>query len=622
MIVQSQADINQLKDRLSREPIIVVDTETNGLNPFKGDRIVGIAFYFPNADESYYLPTQHDMTNSRGYKNIRPLDYVDLIGFVGDWPYKNVIMFNSKFDLHMLEADGWTNPCNIEDVMIAAHLLNENEDLSNGKGNPQTPNYRPQTKGAYTLKRLAKKYLGRDRVQAETNLEMAAQSLSLDAKADIWRLPLDIVAAYAEDDVRLTWELREFYMPALERWGLYDLYVRRNAFILKVLIRMEHNGMRVNPQTIAEHQATIEPRMEELQAKYPNINLGSPKQVLQVLQTVGYDVEDTSVWTLQELAGDEDGDQFAKDVLAYRNLKKADSTYYKPYLELRDVNNVVHYNFNLLITSGRLGCQGPNMQQVPRTSERYAVKEVFEFSSGYTGVEIDYSQLELRLAVHYAREETMRRMMNAGEDLHQFTADQLGITRYQGKTANFGLLYGMGPEKAARQFKTNLEESKRIHAGWHSQYPAFRQALNNAQALARQWRDHEGNPGGKFQYVRLADGRCRRFHEFTRYPFWWVTKDNWGRKDPPYSAAWNFIVQGTAAMITEISLLRIAERFPDNNEVRLLLTVHDSVIMEIRDDLVDEYLPIIANLMTDHDFNPRLEVDIKTSKTTWKDMKP
>ncbi len=588
---------------------VVVDTETNGLNSFKGDRIVGISIYLPQIGSGYYFPVRHV-----GEWNINERDYSWLLNWLQ--LSNNLIFFNAKFDLHMLAADGLDveKISAIEDVILAAQLLNENEWLSNGG-----------KKGAYKLKRLASRYLGPDAVADEKQLEAEAKQRGLNPKSDLWQLPAWVVAPYAIGDVEITWGLREHYRPALERWQQWKLYQERSLFVLKALWRMEHNGFYVNEVTVRELQSKIEPRLEEIQLEFDTalttagikfdnkksarmINLNSPAQVKAFFKYAGHNLQSTDAFTMASLA--EQGIRWAELILEYRNLSKANTTYYTPYLEMRDADGFVHPSINAIGTeTGRLSCDNPNLQQVPRkdTSE---VKKVFEPRTGYTLVSVDEKQAELRIGAFYANEITMIRMFNDGTDLHQWTADQMHITRQIAKNANFGLIFGMGAQRAMNYIGVKtLSESEKVVSGWRKLYPAFIKANYAWQDQAKQYRTPDGKPGGDFQYIRLFNNRVRHYHELLKYGYDY-TKD-----------AWNFQVQGTNAAVLEASVLKIMYALPDNEIVKPIMMIHDSLLLEVKTGYLAEVLPIIKKAMTDWpDFNPKLGVDVEVSNTTWYNM--
>lgn len=595
MYINNKKDLQDLTRLIADQNIIVIDVETSGLNAYQGDQIIGVAVYLPSHDLSYYVSVRHP--DSKLDLNL----YQKFLDELGHVPLQ--IGFNYKFDLHFLLNDDMPLPDKVEDVMIAAHTLNENEQLSNGG----------KIKGAYTLDRLALKYLGVGK--DETALNEAAKAIKAHPKKEMYKLPGDLVAAYAEQDVRVTWGLREFYAKGLAKWSQQEYVDLRNEFLLKSLVRMERNGILVDPVVIQSMRDEILPEKEAIEKEIAAIaaqhnlegfNPGSPAQLLALLKLRGNKVSGTGKDILENLS-----DPLAKLVLKYRVLQKADTTYYEPYTRLTDENNRLHTSFNMLIVTGRLSSSGPNLQQIPRDSRDYAVKKVFKPTEGYTLFQIDYKQLELRLAVYYAGEKRMQAMFADGTDMHQYTADQLGVSRYQGKTGNFSFLYGMGATTGAVKLGTNKEHASEIIEGWHALYPAFRRASKEYEQLSKLGRNPEGGPGN-FQYIRLPNGKIRHFHEYAYYGQY------------PNYTAWNAFIQGIAAnMITEQSILNVCTVFADNEIFRPLVTVHDSFIFEVKDECVDQIVPEVIRIMTDwRGFNPPMAVDVEYSKISWGDLQP
>lgn len=637
-ILQNRHDFDNFLNVLATNNA-AVDTETTGLSPYHGDRLFAISVYVPALDQSYYLP----FGSQDGWL---PYAWLKEIKFS---PHHTYWFFNGKFDLHFLGVEGIKDPENFLDVMIAAHLCNENEWLSNGQNH----------KGANTLKRLAAKYLGADTVKAERELYAYAKSVGLDAKKQMAQLNPEIVAAYAEADVMLTWRLHEFYKPVLDRWGQYELYESHSRFT-KILLQMERNGLRFDKGLAAEHIKLIEPTLSDLKRQIDDIarsngwyiappvieepetelvngvyvvptkkrkkkekvitefNPNSPTQVVKLLNILGITVNSSDRATLTSLSAN--GVKLARLLLDYRTVAKAVSSFYQPYTELSDPFGDIHPQFNPAGTvSGRLSSSNPNVQQVPRTSTGVMkFKQTIIPRPSYILAQFDYSQLELRLAVHFAQEYKMQEMFNNDVDLHQYTADALTamlgrpISRHAGKTANFGLLYGMGAERGMTMFQIkDIQEARELIEAWHRLYPAFRVAMHSATKIAQTRRDERGNIGGKYKYIRLANGRTRKFHEYDLYP---------NIKNVEYTA-WNYLIQGTAAMVTETAITRIFNKYPNNDIVRFLGTIHDSILFEIREDQSDTLLTDIRSMMIDFpEYNPRLDVDVEISDKSWGDL--
>ena len=586
-----------------------IDTETDGLRPYHGNRIWGISLYNAFLDKSWYVPIRY-----LNEWNISQQAYERLLYLISE--QANLIFFNADFDLHMLYQDGMPEPKAIEDVMIAAQLLNENEWLSNGG-----------TSGAYKLKRLAKKYLGADAVAGEEQLIANAKARGIDPKSGMWQLPASDVAFYAMKDVEITWQLREKYRPGLEKWGQWQLYKNRSHFLLKSLLRMERNGMRVDTKLIQEHRDGLAPKIQEAQAYFDNlvrgygirlqsekndprwINLNSPKQLVTLFQMAGYNVSATNKYVLRDLM--EADVPLAHDVVKYRQLAMAEQTYYQPYLYHVDADGIIHHTLNVTGTkTGRLSSSDPNFQNIPRKGN-YIVKQVFIPREGYVMVSLDYKALEFRLATHFAQDAIIRKAFADGIDPHSDTARRLNLPRSVAKTLNFGLLYGMGGKKYALQNGISLKEANEKVNAWHRQYPSFRNALAKYEALAKQWRNPDGSPDGKYQFIRLDNGKVKHFNEFLSYPEY----------EPEYRSAWNFKVQGTAAMVAEESIQRVNLLLDDNDIWKPQNAVHDALMGEIRIDKVAEVLPLIEHAMQDWPmFDPPLAVETSISAKSWYDM--
>lgn len=645
-LVSSASEFEALLFALQHKgDFIAVDTETDGLRPFHGTKVIGISFYFPDWLESYYLPLRH----GTGY-NYPVEDALSRLKDVYPLPDKTYIFFNAAFDLHMLHTDGFSDPARIEDVMIAAHILNENEQLNS-------------LKGPYQLKRLAGQYLGEWAVAGEDELKAKAKQAGVNPKSEMWKLPASDVALYAMMDTEITWHLREFYRPHLHTWDQWALYRQRSYFLLNSLLRMERNGMRVDPDTIRRHQQENAGEVQALyndlvsqavklkHSKGPAFNPGSPKQLIEFFALAGQSLTTTSKQTLQALA--DGGNVWAESVLRYRTLSKADSTYYSRYLADMTDKGRIHASFNVIGTrTGRLSSRNPNLQQVPR-SGTYKVKEVFIVPKGFYLVQVDYATMEIRLGAHYAYERsiidlykrdpkadihtaTMHQMdvrntvfngMSDAEILHYLGADPEALTedeirarahkqmRHVAKTANFGLLYGMGPRKAAEFWQVSVERAKVIYDAWHAAYPAFRQAVQDYANLAAEWRNADGlvdMPDSKFQYLHLPiNKRTRKFNSYPEHerPFW--------------TGGFNFMVQGTGAAVTELSIMRVCDRFQDNGVFQPVATVHDSFLFYVQKDAAPEVIPEVARIMTNWpEFSVPLTVDVEYSEDHWKGLKP
>lgn len=564
-------------------PTAVVDLETTGLSPFLGDKLAGVAVYIPACGWAYYFPFRHASGDNLPLALLEDLwETLDTVDTLVGW--------NFKFDLNFMAVDNYDtlNPEQEKfDVMIALHLLDENR----------------YDKGLnYKLKDTAAQLVDENAKDADEALHEELRKRGI-KKGLMYQLPAELVAEYAMMDVVLTWELEVLFAPYLEKWGQVDLYQELSEFEWRVLHRMELRGMQVDRDLIERMIAENGDEASVLLAKIQQaagyaINPNSPAQVASWLKL------DNAQRETLELSGD----PRAEMLLDYKFTTKAVNTFYTPYLHFSSGDGSVHPSLHVIGTvSGRLSSSEPNLQQVPRKAKAgvrgYSVKDVFTAPEGYVLAQFDYGQLELRLACHFAHEVTMTNMFNTGVDMHQYTADALNIDRQTGKTMNFGLLYGMGAEKAARFLRLDLREARELVPAWHALYPAFRATHNEAIRIAQLRRTPSGEltDSDGYQYIRLPDGRVRHYYG----------------EEARYFSSWNTLIQGTGAIVMRRALLNICKTYPPEQDVLIpVMTVHDSLICYIKDWAVEEVVERVIGIMTDFpEFNPPMAVEAKWGKS-------
>lgn len=468
LIVQENSEkLNEIIAKLERADDIVVDLETTGLHPYEGDRLIGIALYLPTEDESFYLSYRHSDTANL------PLESLQRLYSALSDPTKHYWGWNVKFDAHFLLVDGFPileNGAIYRDVMIALHMLDENRyDLSDTRHLN------------YKLKDNARIYLGADSASDDSELDDLLKSKGY-GKGDLYKLKADQVSSYAESDVKLTWELLTFFKPHLEEWQELDLFNEMCEFNGGILLRMEHVGVPVDQALIREHMAknVIESNkaLYSLKGRYSDtFNPNSPTQIKEALGT-----KDGKRITLERQGSIE-----AQEIIDYKYLTKANGTFYEPYLKRSRLDGRIHPSFNTTRTnSGRLSSSDPNLQQVPRFSEQYRVKQVFVAPVGYKIVQFDYSQQELRLACHFSGQENMtKEYVEKGEDadVHSLTTSILFGISYEdakkkenkpkrniGKVTNFGFSYGMGILKASVYIASSLKKTLYIDKAFYDEY--------------------------------------------------------------------------------------------------------------------------------------------------------
>lgn len=661
MLILTHDELLKVVTKLETVRIIALDTETTGLDPFGGDRIIGISVYLPELDEKYYFSFRHTGENI-------PLDSMKYLYPVLTDSSKEYYLYNSQFDQIFLQIDGFPileNRVIYRDVMLALHTLDENRfDLADKRGLN------------YKLKDNARLFLGDQSADAEDELKEYFKVHQI-GKGDMGKLPAHIIARYAEDDTELTWRLWQFFKPFIEKWNQQEYLETLWELNSTILPRMRWHGVPVDRDKIQSHikdnQVESNKALAELKAKYgQDFNPNSPVQVKNLLG-----LNNARKTTLERANTIE-----SNDILTYKNLTKAEGTFYNPYLRYSAYDGKVHGSFNAGRTSSRrLSSSEPNLQQVPRYSAKYRVKDVFVAPPGYRMVQMDYSQQELRLAAFFSGQENITQVYVENGDVHILTASHLfmvepeQVTKEQrniGKTANFGFAYGMGIMKAAVYIASNLKRAlaidqkfyehhtkylpkveykdeetgetktrpltwteftkslSRMYAGvvivedaredekilpddvisiwtttkilfdWKALYPKFVDGLRETSNLASQFRTPSGTvPQGNEQGYKFfrLEDGCVRHYITGQRPF----------------TAWNYKIQGTGGYIMRTALLRIDRTFPiTQDEVIPILTVHDSFVFLVKEnENMHSNIVRVQSLMEDFpQYYPPMKVDV------------
>lgn len=579
---------------------MIVDTETTGLRPWSGDRICGIVIKCEG--RKFYFPFRHGI--GMGEINIpleRMEDFREILS--GDWVVYDG--HNYKFDMQMFYVDGIPMPKRIRDSQLAAHLMNENEpDLKDGK--PWFRNGKLVTN--FKLKSLGDKYISGESSRESEALEKRviaygyARSIS-DAKGNLWKLPPEAVSDYAIQDVDLTEALIDFYIPHLKTWRLYDIWEEVNEYEI-IATWMEIYGMPLDLPLMYSYMAESQPKAQEYLLKLQEIAgyplnprsnpqiaalLGLKSSKKEILETIR-DSEEPLMLNPNYTLG-----ETVRTLEAYRSYEKVNVNYYEKFDRLKDQYGNIHTSIFLTGTiSGRWSMGDPPMQAIPKKSVIYRVKDVFRAREGYTLVEADQKQAEMRVANHYTGDQAMRDRILRGADIHTENSEELGIPRDAAKRIGFGCNYGIGKVSLARQLHCTEQVAEVYLNKYHGLYKGFRILSKKceAMALAR-------------GYIRMWTGRIRHYDAYNEE-----------------HKAMSNLIQGAVAEIIRVCSLRCYRELAPRG-VRQLLQVHDSLVFEVPDGILFEVLPIINNLMTDFDFDVPLGVDIKYGKswgkmTEWK----
>ena len=431
---------------------------------------------------------------------------------------------------------------------------------------------------------------------AETYLHAA-----LPAAAGEDGAPADVPSAAARG-AWLARILREPLAAALEAQGAEDIFTKIEMPLVRVLASMERAGMYVDPARLAAQSEELSGQIAELSDRIRELaggeefNLSSPMQLSRVLfdklglPTAGLKKTQrgyysTNAKVLEDLAKDY---EIVRLILEYRERTKIKSTYLDTLGALRETDGRVHTTYNQTITAtGRLSSSNPNLQNIPTRSELgHAVKKAFSVEEGSVFVAIDYSQIELRLLAHLSGDEHLVSAFNEGEDFHAETAARVfGVPveevtpqlRSRAKAVNFGIVYGQQAYGLSQALDIPMAEAREMIDAYFRAYPGVRTYLDETVAFAK-----------KTGYAETMYGRRRPIPEL-RVP----AQRMFGER-----TAMNHPMQGSAADIIKIAMVRVAERLrTEGFAAKMILQVHDELDFECPVGEVDALVAMVREEM-------------------------
>lgn len=550
---------------------IAVDTETTGLNCVgKVDYCIGvsIAAVLDDGPISTYIPIRHSIG-----LNVTT-DIASKLKYVLEQEDRPLIFANVQFDVLALETvDIHTANQPFYDILTMANMVDENNPIQKSLAN------------------LSIRYL-------DEQGKLDTPEIKKEKKSGWKNTTPEDIYDYAVADAVTTWRIWDKLVTHAE-WEILPAEVwEEKQKLIRLLMVMRRRGVGINTELCQEMIDLGEKRLEEIKAEL-GINPASPKDMARLLlEDLGLPVVKKSKTT-----GKPSFDKFAMEeyevllermdspvanlIKEFRGWQKAVSASYKPYLELVDADGRLRCSYNTHRTvSGRLSSSDPNLQQVPKASDKPwngRVKECFIPKDGYTLVEFDYSQLELRLGTAYAGEESLKQVFAEGRDIFDEMSAQLGMSRQDTKTLVYSMQYGAGEKRIMAAFGVDQPTAKRLRENYFNTYPRFKALSDSAT--------HRAEETGR---VRIWSGRYRHFQYASE----------------SYKAL-NSIIQGGAADIVERVMVRAHESL-DNENCRLLLQVHDSLVWEIKTEYVEVWTKHILALMEDvepKDFDVRFAVE-------------
>lgn len=572
------------------------DTETTALDP-RDAELVGIGCCYAAAIDSEH----HHLTSDKLQVVYIPIGHrlgmtlpkttvLEALRPVLESPAHPKVLQNAKFDRLIFRAQGINLQGVVFDTMLASYVLNP--------------------ENSHNLTDLAQRYL---------QLPTTSYSDLVPKGKTIADIAIPVVAQYCGMDVYITRRLLPLLqadlaqIPTLER-----LLVDVEQPLEPVLAAMEYTGVRIDLAYLQEFSRTLEQDLAEIErsayaAAGEEFNLGSPKQLGDLLfEKLGLDKRksrklktgySTDASVLEKLQGDH---PVIDCILEHRTLSKLKSTYVDalPQLVRKDTGRV-HTDFNQAVTAtGRLSSSNPNLQNIPiRTAFSRQIRKAFVPEPGWVLVAADYSQIELRILAHLSQEPILLETYQQHRDVHTLTAqmlfDKQEITpdeRRLGKVINFGVIYGMGAQRFAREANVSTAEAKGFIDRFNERYPLVFEYLQQKQREAI-----------ALGYVETIRGR-RRYFNFTSDSLRSLRGHDPSTIDlnrlklrDQYEAqllraAANAPIQGSSADIIKLAMVKIHELLQPYH-ARLLLQVHDELVFEMPPEEWDILQPAIKSTM-------------------------
>lgn len=399
----------------------------------------------------------------------------------------------------------------------------------------------------------------------------------------------------------LFFDIETEMMKRIREIGAESILVDIELPLLKLLARIEETGFRIDPDGMLEYGEALDGLASELTQRIymqagREFNINSPKQLGEVLfEELGLPCKkkktksgySTDAQTLEELR---QYSPIIDDILEYRQVTKLRNTYAAVLPTLADGEGRIHTDFKQALTAtGRLSSAEPNLQNIPiRTRMGRQMRKYFIAREGYSLVDADYSQIELRLLAHISGDYTMRESFISGEDIHRRTAAAVfGIPEEQvteemrksAKAVNFGIVYGIGGFSLAKDIGTSVAEATQYIKSYKMNYPDIDRYLDEVVKAA----ERDG-------YTTTAFGRRRYIPE--------LHSQNGNMRAFGRRVAMNAPIQGTAADIMKLAMLRVDEALIRAGlDARIVMQVHDELVIEVRDSQIDACLALVKSEM-------------------------
>ena len=567
-LIETEEDARKLFDFFITKQILCLDTETTSINPIDAE-LVGLSFSVEEG-KAFYVAIPAERKKTERIVNIfKPLYESTKILKIGQ---------NIKYDMEVLMNYGVRLAAPMFDTMLAHYVL------------------QPEQK--HNMDILAETLLNYQTIHIDELIGPKGKSQK--NMRDI--SPADI-CDYAAEDADITLRLYNVLKPRLKEADVEDLFYNIEMPLVPVLAEMEMNGVLLDTNALAETSKVFTDRMTQIEKNIYELaghqfNIASPKQVGEVLfgemkivdkpkkTKTGQYV--TSEEVLQQLRSKA---PIVDHILEHRGLKKLLGTYVDALPKLINPHTGhIHTSFNQAVTAtGRLSSSDPNLQNIPvRGEDGKEIRKCFIPEPGCLFFSADYSQIELRVMAHLSGDKNMIEAFREGYDIHAATAARIykedinNVTRDQrtkAKRANFGIIYGITVFGLAERLEISRDEAKQLIDGYFETFPQVHDYMEKAKQLARE-----------HGYAETFFHRRRYLPDITSHN---ATVRNFAERN-----AINAPIQGSAADIIKIAMIRIYERFRrEGIKSKMILQVHDELNFSVLPEEKEQVEKIVLEEM-------------------------
>ena len=575
---------------MNKKSIISVDTETSSLDPQVAE-LIGISLSYAK-NISFYIPV--------GHKNIKSLnkDFVvkKLKPILEDPSIKKVGQ-NIKYDFIILKKYG-VELNSVEDTMLLSYTL----DAGNNRHNMDT---------------LSELHLNHKTISYKDLVGSGKKQLKF-SEVDI-----DKATEYAAEDADVTLRLYEILSERVSDEKLSQIYEAFEKPMIKILSKLETYGIKVDDNYLKELSKKFEKRLEKIEKEIFKIsgkefNIGSPKQLGEIiynelkiakLKKTKKGSLATSAKILEDLALT--GQKFPNLILEWRQVSKLKSTYTDALQDhINKDTKRVHTSFLLAATNtGRLASSDPNLQNIPiKTSDGKEIRKAFIAEKNNVLISADYNQIEMRILADMADVKELKKAFKQNQDIHKLTASQVfGVPinkisedqRRKAKAINFGIIYGITQYGLAKQISVSNEEAQEFINSYFKKFPEIKDYMNSTIKSCR-----------KLGYVSNIFGR--RIH------LRGINDKNFSVRSFQERAAINAPIQGSAADIIRLAMIKIDNILEEKKIAKMLLQIHDELIFECLKKDENNVKKLIQNAMVSvssseyHKFSIPLEVGVNS----------